>query len=154
MRWIPGAMRLLRAAIYAELEAEWLMFDTATGGKARQKLGEASRKYIEENAPAKYVNALIPKFEVGCKRRVFDTGYLDALHRPNLELIADDPVQRVTESGVVLRSGKALPADAIILATGFETTTLLSPIEIVGRDGVNVEEHVSKSIYSMRTVQG
>ncbi|CAM1505794.1 Fc.00g114310.m01.CDS01 [Cosmosporella sp. VM-42] len=144
MRWIPGAMRILRAAIYTELETEWLMFHTATGGESRQKLGDASKIYIEENAPAKYVNALIPKFEVGCKRRVFDTGYLDALHRPNLELVADDPVVRITESGVVLRSGKVLPADAIILATGFETTKLLSNIEIIGRDGVSVEDHWNK----------
>ncbi|KAF4502424.1 monooxygenase [Fusarium agapanthi] len=144
MRWVPGAMMLLRAVIYAQLEAEWLMFNTATGKTARRKLSEASRKYIRENAPAEYVDALVPKFEVGCKRRVFDTGYLEALHRPNLHLISDDPVEWIGRRSVFLRSGKELPADAIVLATGFETTKLLAAIEIIGLEGNSVEDHWNK----------
>ncbi|KAH8657711.1 putative monooxygenase [Xylariales sp. PMI_506] len=141
---IPGVMRLLRAKIYAELEAEWTMFETATGGGERKKLGEASRAYIRKNAPPKYVDALIPKFEVGCKRRVFDTDYLKCLHRENVELVSDDSVERITKSGVVFKSGKEIEVDAIILATGFVTTTLLSPLEIVGRNGVSINEHWKK----------
>ncbi|KAF5686184.1 monooxygenase [Fusarium denticulatum] len=144
MRWVPGAMTLLRTIIYTQLEAEWLMFNTATGKDARQKLSDASRKYIKENAPAEYVDALVPKFEVGCKRRVFDTGYLEALHRPNLHLISDDPVERIGRHSVFLRSGKELPADAIVLATGFETTKLLAPMEIIGLEGKTVEDHWNK----------
>lgn len=70
-------MMLLRAVIYAQLEAERLMFNTATGKSSRQMLSDASRKYITENVPAEYVDALVPRFEVSCKRRVFGTGYLE-----------------------------------------------------------------------------
>ncbi|KXJ87219.1 putative flavin-binding monooxygenase [Microdochium bolleyi] len=138
---IPGVMQLLRAKIYAELEAEWTMFETGTGAEARRKLGETSRRYIRENAPAQYVDSLIPKFEVGCKRRVFDTGYLECLHRKNVDLVTGDGVESITKTGVVFKSGRKLDVDAIVLATGFETTTLLSPLEIVGKDGVSINEH-------------
>ncbi|KAH8901523.1 putative monooxygenase [Thozetella sp. PMI_491] len=138
---IPGVMQLLRVMIYTELEAEWTMFETATGGSARQKLGEASKAYIRKNAPPKYIDALVPKFEVGCKRRVFDTGYLECLHRENVELEWKDPVVKITNSGAVFESGKEVQVDAIILATGFETTTLLTPLEIIGRNGVSMNEH-------------
>ncbi|KAH7241230.1 hypothetical protein BKA59DRAFT_512760 [Fusarium tricinctum] len=78
-------------------------------------------RYITENAPAEYVDALVPKFEVSCKRRVFGTGYLETLHKPNLHLISEDLVERIGQRSVFLRLGKELPADAIMLATGFET---------------------------------
>jgi cation diffusion facilitator CzcD-associated flavoprotein CzcO len=84
-------------------------------------LTDASRRYITENAPAEYVDALVPKFEVSCKRRVFGTGYLETLHKPNLHLISEDLVERIGQRSVFLRFGKELPADAIMLATGFET---------------------------------
>ena len=142
---IPGVMKLLRAKIYAELEGEWVMFETATGGKAREQLGKASKDYIRKNAPPQYVDALIPKFEVGCKRRVFDTDYLKCLHRENMELVSDDPVARLTKTGVVFKSGREEQIDALVLATGFETTKLLTPLEVIGRDGMSINDHVSKS---------
>lgn len=149
MRYIPGAMRLLRAKIFTELEAEWLMFDTKTGVDARKKLGELSKAYINKAAPTQYVDALIPKFEVGCKRRVFDTGYLECLHRPNVELVHDDQVERLTKTSVVFRSGREVKIDAVVLATGFKTTTLLSHLDIVGRDGVSIHEHVCRALHSV-----
>jgi cation diffusion facilitator CzcD-associated flavoprotein CzcO len=146
MRYVPGLMKLLRAKIYAELEAEWLMFDNKSGVSARQQLAEASRSYIKKAAPSQYVDALIPKFEVGCKRRVFDTGYLTSLHRSNVELIHDDAVERLTNDSAVFRSGREIKIDAVILATGFKTTTLLSSLNIVGRDGVSIHDHVCPMI--------
>lgn len=145
-------MQALRAKIFAELEAEWTMFETNTGGKAREKLARASKAYIRQNAPPRYVDALIPKFEVGCKRRVFDTDYLNCLHRENVELVSDDSVERITKSGVIFKSGREVDVDAIVLATGFKTTTLLSPLEVVGRNGMSITEHVSERIPSPRDV--
>lgn len=102
-------MMLLHAVIYAQLEAEWLMFNTAMGKSSRQKLSDASRRYITDNAPAEYVDALAPKFEVSYKRLVFGTGYLETLHKHNLHLISDDLVERIGRRSVFLRLGKELP---------------------------------------------
>lgn len=142
MRHIPGAMKLLRGKIYAELEAEWLMFDNKAGADARTKLAETSRAYIKRAAPPQYADALIPKFQVGCKRRVFDTGYLACLHQDNVELVHNDVVDRLTKDSAVFSSGREIKIDAIILATGFETTTLLSHLNIIGREGISIHDHV------------
>jgi cation diffusion facilitator CzcD-associated flavoprotein CzcO len=142
MRYVPGAMRLLRAKIFAELEADWLMFDNKAGVGARNKLSKASKEYIRKAAPPQYVDALIPKFEVGCKRRVFDTGYLECLHRNNVELVHNDGVERLTKDSAIFRSGRSEKIDALVLATGFETTTLLSHLNIIGKDGISIHEHV------------
>ncbi len=136
-------MKLLRAAIYAELEAEWLMFDNKSGVQAREKLAAASKTYIQTTAPREYVDALVPKFEVGCKRRVFDTGYLACLWKQNIELVHNDPVERLSKDSVIFRSGRELKIDAVVLATGFKTTKLLSNLNIIGRGGVSIHDHVS-----------
>ncbi|KAG9256363.1 uncharacterized protein F5Z01DRAFT_618526 [Emericellopsis atlantica] len=141
MRYVPGAMKMLRAKIYADLEAEWLMFDNKTGIAARERLSKDSKAYIRKAAPPQYVDALIPKFEVGCKRRVFDTGFLACLHQDNVELVHDDAVERLTKDSAIFRSGREIHIDAVVLATGFQTTTLLSNLNIIGRDGISIHDH-------------
>ncbi|KAJ4177691.1 hypothetical protein NW755_013691 [Fusarium falciforme] len=92
-------------------------------------------------APAKYHEFLVPKTEVGCKRRVNDTDYLVCLHRDNVDLVYDDPIEAIETTGVRTKSGRLVNADAIILAHGFETQTPLFPMKIFGKDGLTVNEH-------------
>jgi cation diffusion facilitator CzcD-associated flavoprotein CzcO len=75
-----------------------------------------------------------------------DTDYLKTLWRDNIELVADDPVERITDSGVVTKSGREVRADAIVLATGFATQQMLCPMEIVGRDGLSLNKYVRSAL--------
>lgn len=143
MRYVPLAMRLYRAKFYYEMERDYSGFDIETGRNIRQGLAKENEAYVKKMAPPKYWNALIPKTEIGCKRKVLDTDYLKTLWRDNVELVFDDPVERITETGVVTRSGREIDADAIILATGFATQQMLFPMEIIGRDGISLSQYVS-----------
>ena len=143
MRWVPGAMRLYRWWIYWNKEMIFRGFNTLKGQKIREQWADEAFKYIWETAPEKYRNALIPKSIIGCKRRVNDTGYLECLHQPNVELIYDDPIKCITSDGVETKSGRNITADAIVLATGFQTHKFLFPLEIHGEKGVDLQEHVS-----------
>ncbi|KAL6151292.1 hypothetical protein ACJQWK_10798 [Exserohilum turcicum] len=145
MRYLPLAMRLYRAKLYYEMERDFGAFDTDTGRGLRQMLAKENAGYVKKMAPRKYWDALIPKTEVGCKRKVLDTDYLKTLWRDNVELISDDPVDRITETGVVTQSGREVPADAIILATGFATQQMLFPMEITGRDGMSLGQYWDKT---------
>jgi len=142
MRYVPFAMRLYRAKFYYDMERDWSGFDIETGRSIRQELAKENEAYVKSMAPPKYWNALLPKTEIGCKRKVLDTDYLKTLWRDNIELVADDPAERIIETGVVTKSGRELNADAIVLATGFATQQMLFPMEIVGRDGISLHEHV------------
>ena len=117
----------------ARNEVQW--FPYHPGEKERQGWAAEATSYIREHAPAKYVNALIPKSVIGCKRRVNDTNYLACLHRENVELVYDDPIVEIVSNGVRTRSGRVVIADAIILATGFETQKLLEHVDIRGESG-------------------
>lgn len=143
MRYVPLAMRLYRARFYYEMERDWSGFAIDSGRGIRQDLAKENEAYVKRMAPPKYWQALIPKTEIGCKRKVLDTEYLNTLWRDNVELVADDSVEKITETGVVTKSGREVKADAIVLAIGFSTQQMLCPMEIVGRDGLSLNQYVS-----------
>lgn len=142
MRYVPFAMRLYRARLYWEMERDFSGFDIEGGRATRADLARMNEEYVKKMAPKKYWNALIPKTEIGCKRKVLDTEYLACLHRPNVELIPDDPVKEIVKDGVRTASGRRVDADAIILAIGFSTQQMLFPMEIRGENGISLNKHV------------
>lgn len=141
MRYMPFAMKLYRFKLYADMEKDFASMETEGGKGIRKGLVEENERYVKRMAPEKYWDALIPKHEIGCKRKVMDTGYLECLHRDNVELVADDPVTELTERGVRTKSGRELPADAIVMATGFQVFRMLFPMEIHGQNGVSLNEY-------------
>ncbi|MHA3791118.1 FAD-dependent oxidoreductase [Sphingomonas sp. YL-JM2C] len=66
----------------------------------------------------------------------------DALLRDDVELVSAG-VEAITEDGVVA-GGETYPVDVIVYATGFKANDLLWPMEIVGRDGLSVEQFWAK----------
>lgn len=77
---------------------------------------------------------VVPDSPIFCKRIVMDTGYLDTLKRPDVDL-ETDPIDHVTEDAIVTASGRRHPVDVIALATGFEIAKMLGPLRVIGRDG-------------------
>jgi cation diffusion facilitator CzcD-associated flavoprotein CzcO len=143
MNWVPFALRIYRAGLYWEKESGFRGFNVVSGANVRKSWTKNATEYIQRNAPAKCRDFLVPKTEIGCKRRVNDTDYLACLHREIVELIYNDPVEEIESLGIRTRSGKKILADAIILAHGFEKQKPLSPMIITGKDGKSVIDHVS-----------
>ncbi|KAF2270988.1 cyclohexanone 1,2-monooxygenase [Lojkania enalia] len=141
MRYVPLAMRIYRAYFYLQMERDFAGFDIEGGRSIRRDLAEENEAYVRRMAPRKYWDFLIPKTEIGCKRKVLDTDYLSTLHNGNVELIPDDPVEEIMESGVRTNSGREIAADAIVLAIGFATQQMLFPMEIIGRDGLSLNKY-------------
>jgi cation diffusion facilitator CzcD-associated flavoprotein CzcO len=134
-KWLPLWQRTLRLRIFLEADDETAAyFPTASGVKARAKKEAESTKYICSKTPKKYWEALIPKFPLGCKRRIFDPDYLESLNRKNVELLPEG-ITEITETGIVSTSGIRDEFDIIVLATGFQVSQFLTPMSIVGANG-------------------
>lgn len=71
------------------------------------------------------------------KRMLIDHGWYRALRRPDVELVTD-PIQRVEPGAVVTGHGRR-EVDVIVAATGFRTDRVLWPMQVVGRDGVELQ---------------
>ncbi len=98
---------------------------------------------------------LIPTdYGFGTHRVPLESGYLEAYHRPNVELVSvkDNPIARVTPKGIQLADGTEHELDVIILATGFDAGSgALTRIDIRGRGGRSLKDEWGQDI---RTTMG
>ncbi|KAI0530108.1 monooxygenase [Xylaria digitata] len=134
-RYLPFYQRLLRLKIFLDADEETTTyFPTPRGLRERRAKEEESKQYVRSKVPEKYWNSIIPDFPLGCKRRIFDPGYLDSLNNKNVSLIPEG-IKEITETGIISTSGKRDDFDIIVLATGFQVSQFLTPMHIVGATG-------------------
>lgn len=77
---------------------------------------------------------VVPPYPPYGKRMLRDNHWYRMLTRHNVDLVTE-PIDHVTEDGIVTRDGVAHPADVIVLATGFQAGRMLWPIHVQGVDG-------------------
>lgn len=142
-------MRAYRAMHNYYAEVDFNSFPTVAGAAIRKMYADYHGAYIRRVSPEKYHDFLIPTTEVGCKRRVMDSDYLESLNRDNVELVYDDPIQEIVEDGVRTKSGRVVNADAIVMANGFQVQKPLLTLNLYGEAGVSVAEHVSVLFFRM-----
>ncbi|KAK8018789.1 FAD-binding monooxygenase moxY [Apiospora marii] len=82
--------------------------------------------------------AFIPQYGVGCRRPTPGTKYVESLAADNINLVLG-PISHVDSDGVVDHRGTSHPVDALVCATGFETSHRPS-FPIVGRGGRDLRE--------------
>ncbi|KAJ7020477.1 hypothetical protein C8F04DRAFT_1143915 [Mycena alexandri] len=133
---VPFAMRFYRFLLYLRTEIMYLLVFAYE--PIRTWLSGIARDYIMKTAPKEDLEHLVPKYSLGCKRVIFDTNFLAALHRPNL-LLNWDGIQSISEDGITTAKGEKLLFDVIIFATGF--TADRYPLTIVGETGKTVQEY-------------
>lgn len=140
-RNVPLYGRYFRYSVWKATDGLHTLYMTGSDDldRARDEAQAAAENYMRRTAPEKYHDVLIPKFQLGCKRRVFDPGYLEALHRPNIELTTEE-ILGFTEDGLKTTQ-RELDFDAVVLSTGFKVQEFLSPIEITGTSGKTLNEH-------------
>jgi len=127
---VPGLARLYRWWIWLAHELRFPVFKRSPW--LSKRVEQVAREFIETEVadPALHA-ALVPDYPIGGKRMLISDDYYKTLNRPNVELVTTG-IDHVDEDGILLRDGRRLAADAIILATGFESTSFLAPMTIQG----------------------
>lgn len=82
---------------------------------------------------------LRPDYRPACKRLVISPNFYEAIQHPNAELVTD-AIDHVEKRGVVTKDGRLHELDVLVLATGFHVDAFMRPMEIIGRNGVTLEE--------------
>jgi cation diffusion facilitator CzcD-associated flavoprotein CzcO len=83
--------------------------------------------------------AVLPDYPVMAKRPIRSDDYLTALDRTDVDIIRS-MIDHVTPDSMVMADGRVFPVDALIFATGFEASQYLVPLEVVGREGMHLQE--------------
>lgn len=84
-------------------------------------------------------HAILPDYPVMAKRPIRSDEYLAALDRADVDVIRST-IDHVTANAMVMADGRTFAIDALIFATGFEASEYLVPLDVVGRDGVHLQE--------------
>ena len=112
---------------------------SAKNDEIRQLFTEWLEELCEDDT--ELLDKVVPRFPPGGKRILFDNGnWIRALRRDNVDLITDG-IREITAEGVVLEDGRTVEGDVLIYGTGFHASRFLWPMEVIGRDGVNLQEH-------------
>ncbi|WP_280218215.1 flavin-containing monooxygenase [Nocardia neocaledoniensis] len=121
------------------IDREWAATHLSAS-KANDMVLQTAQEYLRNSFPDRpdLIEKLTPDFRPYAKRIVKDPGFFKALNRDHVTLHRAS-FREVTPDGVHTTDGEFVPADVIILATGFQlqfTTT----IEITGQDGRTLAE--------------
>ncbi|KHN98995.1 Flavin-binding monooxygenase-like family protein [Metarhizium album ARSEF 1941] len=164
-RHVPLLGRILRLRLFLASDNMVTTYgpgETAT--RLRLRAEAHARDYIVSTAPQKYHHLLVPEFPLGmlrpfvrrdsspsppdrsagCKRRIFDPGYLESLHLPNVELVPHG-IEAIDQTGIVSTDGVKIEFDVIVLATGFDIQRFLAPMEVYGRGGRSLSQQWQES---------
>ncbi len=83
---------------------------------------------------------VMPDYPVGAKRFVLDDGiWAETLKRDNVTL-ETTPIERITATGIHTVDGVDHPADVLVYGTGFQASSFLTPMKVVGRDGLDLHQ--------------
>lgn len=133
----PWAIRRQRWRIWKQFHdfAGAALDDPTVAARAR-----VATEFLERTVPDERLrHALTPDYPFRCKRVLLGEGYYRALQHDHVDLITD-PIAAVTETSVVTTTGDAYEVDAIVCATGFQTSSYLAGIELIGRDGQSLHQ--------------
>lgn len=131
-RW-PWLARAYRAAIYCKNESRALAF-TRWAFLLKPHVLLARRAIRRQMADQDKQQRLTPNYAIGCKRILLSNDWYPAIDAEHVDLVTDD-IERIDEQGVVTADGHHHPADVLIYGTGFQATDFLTPMQIHGRDG-------------------
>jgi cation diffusion facilitator CzcD-associated flavoprotein CzcO len=93
------------------------------------------RRHVEDD---ELRDALTPRYPFRCKRVLLGEKYYTALQHPHVDLVTD-PIERITDTSVIT-SAVSVDIDAIVLATGFETSNYLSGLDVTGIGGESLHD--------------
>src|SRR5262249_46730554 len=135
-RHVPGYRWLFRQLLFWRQEMLGLGFSLHP--QWMRLIERMARHHMERSIPDPELRRKVtPSYMPGCKRLLISNDYLPSLTRSNVEVITEE-LTEIREHGVVTADGRERPVDVLIYGTGFHVTEPLSPLRIIGRDGVDI----------------
>ena len=140
----------VRAFWYHLLEWGRKGFDEGT--MARRGMLKTATLHLRRQVPDPDLRAkLRPPYPLGCKRIIYSNDFYPALSQANVELVTEG-IDRITPTGIVTTDGCERPIDTLVCATGFDTTRLLSSVEVQGLGGQRLSEAWREGAQAFRGV--
>ena len=117
--------------------------DIATDPVANEYAAEFVRNKIRQTVKDPEIAELLCPYDhpLGTKRICIDTNYYETYNRDNVTLVSvrENPIKRLTASGIELEDGTRYELDVLVFATGFDAVTgPVMRMNVVGKGGVEL----------------
>jgi cation diffusion facilitator CzcD-associated flavoprotein CzcO len=137
-RWAFGGQSLLG-----------LFADQGVDPEVNEMVSEFVRQKSREriNDPVLAEKLMCTTYPIGVRRICIDTGYYERFNQDNVHLvdILEDPIERITATGIQLRSGEHIELDTIVFALGFNAFTgALDEAGVTNEHGKHPSENWSR----------
>ncbi|MBB3047413.1 cation diffusion facilitator CzcD-associated flavoprotein CzcO [Litorivivens lipolytica] len=107
---------------------------------AMEEIETIVRDYLENSIrDPELREKLRPSYRAACKRLIYSPDFYEAVQRPSVE-VELGAIERIEAKGVRLKDGTLHELDVIALATGFKADQFMRPMNVVGRNGVELNE--------------
>ncbi len=91
---------------------------------------------------------LIPNYPMGCKRILLSDDFYQHLNKPNVTVIIQDPVDRITKDSMIVK-GKEYKMDVLVLATGFDITGGINAVKIFDSKSQSDTKSITSQYYGV-----
>ena len=134
MPWLDlAAYHTYRAAF------EFLAVGLVRPGWRRRLIGAICRANLRTVRDPALRRELTPTYDPMCKRLVMSGGFYRAVQHDDVDLVTA-AIHHVDRTGIVTTDGRHHDADVIVLATGFDAHAYMRPMDLVGRDGLDIAD--------------
>ena len=122
------------------VDPDWTTPDQSLNA-ANQKFREQITEYIrgQVNGDEELMAKVVPSYPPYGKRMLRDNHWFKTLTRDNVDLITDG-IERIAADGVITKTGRKVPADVLVLATGFQAQKMLAPMHVAGKGGQTLRD--------------
>ncbi|KAF4167602.1 hypothetical protein CNMCM6936_004659 [Aspergillus lentulus] len=133
----PDALLAYRKRLETEVQS---MTKYLLRGNLAEKAASDFKEHMTARLAKKpeILEKILPSFAPGCRRITPGPGYLEALCEDNVSFISDG-ISHITEKGIVTVDGTLREVDAIVCATGFDTS-FSKRFPIYGSGGLDLGE--------------
>jgi len=135
----PASMRQLRDELSQMFEENFANAVVDAHSAPLKMIQEACLANLDTVADPELRERLRPTYQAGCKRIVVSPDFYEKVQRPNVQVVTE-LIERIEPGGVRTADGTLHELDVIVLATGFRVDRFMRPIEIIGRDGLSLDD--------------
>ena len=98
---------------------------------------------------------ITPDYQPFCKRQVMSASYYRAIRSDNADVVTAE-IEEIVPRGIRTADGREHDVDLLILATGFQAHNYMRPINLQGRDGLDIDDAWAKGprAYRMTAIPG
>ncbi|MBT5897013.1 MAG: NAD(P)/FAD-dependent oxidoreductase, partial [Rhodospirillaceae bacterium] len=116
-----------------------------------QRIEEACQTNLDKVTDPELKSKLTPDYQAACKRLIVSDDFYDAIQKPNAHLVTDN-IEHVEAGGVRTADGQLHELDVLVLATGFDGHSFMRPMDLTGRDGVELSDFWAEATPAHRSV--